>query len=186
MLVDLSAATLGAPQSALDIDIAELLVACTVLVGPERGAGKAVETGGARPWRVSCRTCRGCADATPSRHRTLTRGWPEGSSSRCRQGHGSAGSPELAPLRRMRPGISWSRPPSCSRPTCSSVARADRVRHDRPRASSGRRGLDRRGSDPRPAHILILGPRSRFAVRSLLHLRCFHVSRSSRRSSSSI
>jgi uncharacterized membrane protein YbhN (UPF0104 family)/tRNA A-37 threonylcarbamoyl transferase component Bud32 len=36
MLVDLSAATLGAPQSALDIDVAELLVACTVLVGAER------------------------------------------------------------------------------------------------------------------------------------------------------
>ena len=36
MLVDLSAATLGAPQSAIDIDVAELLVACTVLVGDER------------------------------------------------------------------------------------------------------------------------------------------------------
>jgi len=32
MLVDLSAATLGAPQASIDIDIAELLVACTVLV----------------------------------------------------------------------------------------------------------------------------------------------------------
>ena len=45
MLVDLSAATLGAPQSALDIDVAELLVACTILVGPERALGKAVEAG---------------------------------------------------------------------------------------------------------------------------------------------
>jgi uncharacterized membrane protein YbhN (UPF0104 family)/tRNA A-37 threonylcarbamoyl transferase component Bud32 len=45
MLVDLSAATLGAPRSALDIDTAELLVACTVLVGPERTLGKAVEAG---------------------------------------------------------------------------------------------------------------------------------------------
>jgi uncharacterized membrane protein YbhN (UPF0104 family)/tRNA A-37 threonylcarbamoyl transferase component Bud32 len=45
MLVDLSAATLGAPQSALDMDVAELLVACTVLVGPERALGKAVEAG---------------------------------------------------------------------------------------------------------------------------------------------
>ena len=45
MLVDLSAATLGAPQSQLDIDVAELLVACTVLVGPERALGKAVEAG---------------------------------------------------------------------------------------------------------------------------------------------
>ena len=36
MLVDFSAATLGAPQSALDIDAAELLVASCCLVGPER------------------------------------------------------------------------------------------------------------------------------------------------------
>ena len=45
MLVDLSAATLGAPQSQLDIDVAELLVACTVLVGPQRALDKAVEAG---------------------------------------------------------------------------------------------------------------------------------------------
>jgi uncharacterized membrane protein YbhN (UPF0104 family)/tRNA A-37 threonylcarbamoyl transferase component Bud32 len=45
MLVDLSAATLGAPQSALDIDVAELLVASCCLVGPERTLAKAVETG---------------------------------------------------------------------------------------------------------------------------------------------
>jgi uncharacterized protein (TIRG00374 family) len=38
----LAAATLGAPQSALDIDVAELLVACTVLVGPERALRTAV------------------------------------------------------------------------------------------------------------------------------------------------
>ena len=45
MLVDLSAATLGAPQSALDIDVAELLVACTVLVGHERALQNAVDAG---------------------------------------------------------------------------------------------------------------------------------------------
>jgi uncharacterized membrane protein YbhN (UPF0104 family)/tRNA A-37 threonylcarbamoyl transferase component Bud32 len=45
MLVDLSAATLGAPQSALDLDIAEILVACTVLVGPDRALGTVVEAG---------------------------------------------------------------------------------------------------------------------------------------------
>ena len=45
MLVDFSAATLGAPQSALDMDVAELLVACTVLVGPDRALGRAVEAG---------------------------------------------------------------------------------------------------------------------------------------------
>jgi uncharacterized membrane protein YbhN (UPF0104 family)/tRNA A-37 threonylcarbamoyl transferase component Bud32 len=45
MLVDLSAATLGAPQSALDLDVAELLVASTILVGPDRALRKAVDAG---------------------------------------------------------------------------------------------------------------------------------------------
>jgi uncharacterized membrane protein YbhN (UPF0104 family)/tRNA A-37 threonylcarbamoyl transferase component Bud32 len=45
LLVDFSAATLGAPKSALDLDLAELLVACTVLVGADRALGKAVEAG---------------------------------------------------------------------------------------------------------------------------------------------
>jgi uncharacterized protein (TIRG00374 family) len=39
----LANATLGAPQSALDIDVAELLVACTVLVGPERALPTAID-----------------------------------------------------------------------------------------------------------------------------------------------
>jgi uncharacterized membrane protein YbhN (UPF0104 family)/tRNA A-37 threonylcarbamoyl transferase component Bud32 len=45
MLVDLSASTLAAPQSALDIDAAELAVACTILVGPERALHHALEAG---------------------------------------------------------------------------------------------------------------------------------------------
>ena len=45
MLVDFSAATLGAPQSALDIDVAELLVASAVLVGPARALRKAMDAG---------------------------------------------------------------------------------------------------------------------------------------------
>jgi glycosyltransferase 2 family protein len=45
MLVDLSAATLGAPQSSLEIDVAELLVACAVLVGSDRALRKAVDAG---------------------------------------------------------------------------------------------------------------------------------------------
>lgn len=45
LVVDWSAATLGAPQSALDIDVAELLVACTILVGPERALQRAVDAG---------------------------------------------------------------------------------------------------------------------------------------------
>jgi uncharacterized membrane protein YbhN (UPF0104 family)/tRNA A-37 threonylcarbamoyl transferase component Bud32 len=45
MLVGLSAATLGAPQSALDMDVAEILVASAVLVGSERALRKAVDGG---------------------------------------------------------------------------------------------------------------------------------------------
>ena len=44
--IDFSAATLGAPRSALDIDVAELLVACTVLVGPERALREAIAAAG--------------------------------------------------------------------------------------------------------------------------------------------
>ena len=46
VLIDFSAATLGAPPSALDIDVAELLVACTVLVGPERALRAACDRKG--------------------------------------------------------------------------------------------------------------------------------------------
>jgi glycosyltransferase 2 family protein len=45
MLVDLSAGTLGAPQSALEMDVAELLVSICVLVGPERALREAVNAG---------------------------------------------------------------------------------------------------------------------------------------------
>lgn len=45
MLVDFSAATLGAPQSALDMDLAEIIVASTILVGPERALQKAMDAG---------------------------------------------------------------------------------------------------------------------------------------------
>ena len=45
MLVELSAATLGAPQSALDIDVAELLVSSCCLIGPERTLAAAVDAG---------------------------------------------------------------------------------------------------------------------------------------------
>ena len=43
VLLDLAVATLGAPRSALDIDVAELLVASTVLVGPDRALRAAVD-----------------------------------------------------------------------------------------------------------------------------------------------
>ena len=80
MLVDLSAATLGAPQSALDIDVAELLVACCVLVGPERALRKAVEAGwgDAVAPRAAVPAARGAHTAS-ARPRALPRGRPQGS-----------------------------------------------------------------------------------------------------------
>jgi len=45
MLIDFSAATLGAPQSALDIDVAELTVASALLVGRDRALRTALDAG---------------------------------------------------------------------------------------------------------------------------------------------
>src|SRR5262245_5217302 len=47
MLVGVSADKLGAPQSSIDIDVAELLVSCTVLVGPDRALRTAIDGAGA-------------------------------------------------------------------------------------------------------------------------------------------
>ena len=47
VIVSFAAATLGAPRSAIDIDVAELLVACTVLVGPTRALDTAMQGAGA-------------------------------------------------------------------------------------------------------------------------------------------
>jgi len=49
MLTGWAAATLGAPASALAIDVAELLVACTVLVGPDRALAAALAGVGPEP-----------------------------------------------------------------------------------------------------------------------------------------
>ena len=103
MLVDLSAATLGAPQSALDIDVAELLVACTVLVGPERALRKAVEAGwGDAVARVLPYLQR--AALTPHL-RDLARSHEVGLEELRAAAAAATGSeePEIAPLRRVRP-----------------------------------------------------------------------------------
>ncbi len=46
VLLDFSVATLGAPPTAIDIDVAELLVASTVLVGPDRALASALHAAG--------------------------------------------------------------------------------------------------------------------------------------------
>jgi glycosyltransferase 2 family protein len=102
MLVDLSAATLGAPQSALDIDVAELLVACTVLVGPERALDTAVD--GGRSETVA-RVLPYLQRAALTPHlRDLARSHEVGLKALRAAAATATGQqvPELAPLRRMR------------------------------------------------------------------------------------
>src|SRR5438876_111469 len=103
MLLDLSAATLGAPQSALDMDLAELLVACTVLVGPERTLGKAVAAGwGDDVARVLPYLQR--AALTPHL-RDLARAHEVGLKDLREEAAKATGEevPAIVPLRRMRP-----------------------------------------------------------------------------------
>ncbi len=103
MLVNLSAATLGAPQSTLDIDLAELLVACTVLVGPERTLGRAVAAGWGEPVaRVLPYLQR--AALTPHL-RDLARTHEVGLKdlrAAAAEAAGKEKPPEIAPLRRVR------------------------------------------------------------------------------------
>jgi uncharacterized membrane protein YbhN (UPF0104 family)/tRNA A-37 threonylcarbamoyl transferase component Bud32 len=102
MLVDLSAATLGAPQSALDIDVAELLVACTVLVGPDRALAQAIGAGwGDTVGRVLPYLQR--AALTPHL-RDLARSHEVGLKDLRAAAAAATGqeAPEIAPLRRMR------------------------------------------------------------------------------------
>jgi uncharacterized membrane protein YbhN (UPF0104 family)/tRNA A-37 threonylcarbamoyl transferase component Bud32 len=103
MLVDLSAATLGAPQSALDIDVAELLVASTVLVGPDRALRKAADAGwGEAIGRVLPYLQR--AALTPHL-RDLARSHEVDLKNLRSAAAEATGQevPELAPLRRVRP-----------------------------------------------------------------------------------
>jgi len=103
MLVNLSAATLGAPQTALDMDLAELLVACTVLVGPERALSQAVAAGwGDAVARVLPYLQR--AALTPHL-RDLARSHEVDLKELREQAAKATGQevPEVVPLRRMRP-----------------------------------------------------------------------------------
>jgi uncharacterized membrane protein YbhN (UPF0104 family)/tRNA A-37 threonylcarbamoyl transferase component Bud32 len=103
MLVDFAAATLGAPQSALDIDLAELLVACTVLVGPDRALKTAIDSGwGEAVGRVLPYLQR--AALTPHL-RDLARAHEVDLKELRAAAAAATGqeAPEVAPLRRIRP-----------------------------------------------------------------------------------
>jgi uncharacterized membrane protein YbhN (UPF0104 family)/tRNA A-37 threonylcarbamoyl transferase component Bud32 len=103
MLVDLSAATLGAPQSALDIDVAELMVASTVLVGPERALRKAVDAdwgdaiGRVLPYLQRAALTPHLRDLARSREVDLKNLRAAAADATGQE------VPELAPLRRVRP-----------------------------------------------------------------------------------
>jgi glycosyltransferase 2 family protein len=104
MLIDLSAATLGAPQSSRDIDVAELAVACTVLVGPERALGRAVAAG----WGDSvARVLPYLQRAALTPHlRDLARTHEVGLKdlrAAAAEAAGMEKPPEIAPLHRVRP-----------------------------------------------------------------------------------
>jgi hypothetical protein len=103
VLLGLAAATLGAPRSALDIDVAELLVACTVLVGPDRALRAAIDgagvdaVAGAMPY---------LQPAGLSPHvRDLARTHEVALKDLRTAGAEATGTeqPEIAPLRRVRP-----------------------------------------------------------------------------------
>ena len=103
MLVDLSAATLGAPQSALDMDVAELLVACCVLVGPDRTLAQAVQAGWSDAIGRALPYLQGAALTPHLRDLARTEDVPleklrtEAAAATQRE------VPEIVPLRRIRP-----------------------------------------------------------------------------------
>ena len=103
LVVDLSAASLGAPQSTLDIDVAELLVSCCVLVGPERALRTAVDAG----WSDSiARALPYLQRAALTPHlRDLARTHEVGLKELRAAAAAATGTaePEIAPLRRVRP-----------------------------------------------------------------------------------
>jgi uncharacterized protein (TIRG00374 family) len=103
MLVDLSAASLAAPQSAIDMDAAELVVACTVLVGPERALRLALDAG----WRENLvRILPYLQSAALTPHlRDLARSHEIGLKKLRADAAAATGqeAPEVAPLRRVRP-----------------------------------------------------------------------------------
>ena len=103
MLVDFSEAMLGASRAALDMDAAEMLVACCVLVGPERTLSRAVAAG----WSDAVANVLPYlqrAALTPHL-RDLAREHEVGIAQLRRDAAAATGTkePEIAPLRRVRP-----------------------------------------------------------------------------------
>ena len=104
VLLDLSAATLGAPRSALDIDVAELLVALTVLVGPDRALRAAVSgvgvdaVSGALPYLQRAALTPHVRDL--ARHQEVAL---KDLRAAAATSAGKEDPPEITPMRRIRP-----------------------------------------------------------------------------------
>ena len=120
------------------MDVAELLVACTVLVGPERALQTAVEAGWGDRSPARCPTCSARRYAASPGPRPRPRGRAQGASSGRRGRHRHSEVPEIAPLRRVRPRDVADGGPDLRRLPLISQLAADRLRHDRPRAEGGR------------------------------------------------
>jgi uncharacterized membrane protein YbhN (UPF0104 family) len=104
MLLDFAAATLGAPQSTLDIDVAELLVATTLLVGADRALPAAIAgvgeeaVAGAMPFLQRAALTPHLRDLGRTHEGTL-----KDLRSGAAKATGSDEPPEIAPMRRVRP-----------------------------------------------------------------------------------
>jgi uncharacterized protein (TIRG00374 family) len=103
MLADLSAASLAAPRSAIDIDAAELVVACTVLVGPERALRLALDAGWKEnlirilPYLQSAALTPHLRDLARAHEIDLKKLRADAATATGQE------APEVAPLRRVRP-----------------------------------------------------------------------------------
>ena len=165
MLVDWSAATLGAPQSALDIDVAELLVACTVLVGHERALAERDRRGVARRHReIAPVPPAGRADTAPTRSRPLARSRSEAAARRVGRGDRAGHARGRAPAPDPTEGPAADDGARVRRVPADQQARVDRIRNDCARAPPGGHRVGRRSPVARPNDVRpvgCLGPRRR-------------------------
>ena len=132
LLMNLAAATLGAPQTAIDIDVAELLVACTVLVGPERALHAACDgagddaVAGALPYLERAALTPHTRDLA-----RVARGRAEGAPRVAAAARRTRSCPELAAVRRVRArDFLFTALIAARGVPADHEAREDRLRHD--------------------------------------------------------
>ncbi len=102
LLTDFSAATLSAPKSARDIDIAELLVSTAALVGPDRALRTAIDGAGVPAIRDAVPYLQAAAVTPHTRERARARKVAVDDLRSAAAGATGAAATELAPIRRFR------------------------------------------------------------------------------------